>query len=418
MYYVFLRLAAIIPMMDFGFSLSIERSLAYALGGAGSIQAHGVGRAPVQSQPNAELARDIVVSARRLYWGLAAGGLVLMGLIGTWLVGTTVHQTSRPEITWTAWAVYAASSALEIYTGYWVAVLRGFNYVTLGARWMSIAYGVKLAFAIVFLLAGGGLLAVPVAGLISSFVLRAGAGRAVRRLVPASHGRHAPSAARVARLLWPNSWRLGVQLLALFVSINVYTWICSHRFGLETMGRYGLSVQVMQIAIGIAAVWTSVKWPLIAGLRIRDDREGMRRVLWPRFWLQILTFLALAFAAVWFGPPVLAAIGSDTTLLPTGLLWLLLLDALGQLNFSWWTTLISTENRIPALWALVATHAIGVVVVVILVFGLGWGLRALVVTPLVLGALFNYWWWAREGARVLGTTLPRFLMGPWVPSPG
>src|SRR5690606_29442156 len=123
-----------------------------------------------------------------------------------------------------------------------------------------------------------------------------------------------------------------------------------------------LSVQVMQMAIGIAAVWTSVKWPLIAGLRIREDREGMRRVLWPRFWLQILTFLALALAAVLFGPPVLAAIGSDTTLLPTGLLLLLLLDALGQLNFSWWTTLISTENRIPALWSLVTTHAIGVIV--------------------------------------------------------
>ena len=38
------------------------------------------------------------------------------------------------------------------------------------------------------------------------------------------------------------------------------------------------------------------------------------------------------------------------------------------------------------------------------------------VTPLVLGGLFNYWWWGQEGAKVLGTDFLRFLFRPSVRS--
>ncbi len=49
--------------------------------------------------------------------------------------------------------------------------------------------------------------------------------------------------------------------------------------------------------------------------------------------------------------------------------------------------------------------------VVVLVLALGWGVEAFVVTPLVLGAIFNYWWWARQGSRILRTTFWRFFFG-------
>ncbi len=187
--------------------------------------------------------------------------------------------------------------------------------------------------------------------------------------------------------------------------------LCSHQFGVAVWGEYGLSVQLMNISIGIAAVWTSVKWPVVAQLRLKGDREAMRRMLRPRYGLQVGTFLLLAGMAVTVVPWVLEASGSDKAMLPRGLLVLLALDSLGQLNFAWWTTLISTENRIPAFKAFIMTHVLSMGLATVLVLGLGWGLGTLVITPLVLGWLFNYWWWAREGSRMLGTTFPRFLIG-------
>lgn len=419
MHYIFLNLAAVIPMMDFGFALSVERAIAYALGGASTLAAQGLGERGPQAGANEAVIRDVVFSARRLYRWLAAGAWVVLAVGGSVLVADRAHETSRPEWTWVAWGVFLVTSSLEIYTGYWVATLRGLNSVTLAARWLSVAYALKLLLAIVLLTAGAGLVAVPAAGLVAGLFLRAGAGRAVGRRVagPRDGGTEGgASAGRILRALWPNSWRLGVQMAALFVSNYTYTFLCSRTFGLEVMYQYGLSVQVMTIALGMAAVWTSVKWPMVAQLRMRGDRAGMRRLLWSRVWLQVLTYLALATVAVTQGQAILALLQTSKQLLPTPWLILLAIDGLGQLNFTLWTTVISTENRIPAVWALVTTHALGWVTASVLVLGLGYGVEALIWTPLLLGSLFNYWWWGREGTRVLGTTFVRFLFGPFLAS--
>lgn len=415
MYYVFLSLATVVPMMDFGFALSVERALAYALGGATALTAHGVSTERQEGGANEAVIHDVVFSARRLYRWLSLGTLVFLAAGGSLLVGVTVQQTARPAWTWMAWGVHAVTLSLEIYTGYWVAVLRGLNQVTRSARWLSLAYGLKLGLASGLLLAGAGLMAVPLAGLVAGLVLRAGAGRDVRQRV----GRRPEGAGDVRAMvqaLWPNSWRLGVQLGALFVSNYVYTYLCSHQFGLEVMYQYGLSVQILWIAHGIAAVWTSVKWPIVAQLRMRGDREAMKRTLWPRVWLQYVTYAVLAGGAILVGPVLIEWIKPDKALLARPILLLLAFDALGQMNFTLWTSLIATENRIPAVWPLVATHAAGWIVASILILGVGWGVETLALTPLVLGGLFNYWWWGREGAKVLGTHFLRFLFGPLVRS--
>lgn len=410
-YYVFVQLGTVVPMMDFGFSLSVERSLAYARAGASSLEALGVGAIGNAAGPNRTLMAEIAVSSRRLYRWLSVGAFVLLSVAGTVSIGLGAALTVSPERTWVAWGIWLVSLSLELYTSYWVAVLRGLNEVTTSARWLSVAYGLRLLLSAVLLLAGTGLLAVPVASLVSGIVLRAGAGRVVRRLLPAEVTVPPGDVRRILRLLWPNSWRLGLQLVALFAASYAFTVICVAKFGPATNGVYGLSVQIMNIAVGIAAVWVTVKWPVVAKLRMEGRIEDIRALIRPRFWLQTVTYAGLAGAAIVLGPWLLRWVAPDKALLAWPLLLLLALNSFGELNFAFWTTLISTENRIPALWGYVATQSLGVLVAWVLVFRAGHGLEALVVVPLVLGTAFNYWWWAREGARMLGTTYPRFLFG-------
>jgi O-antigen/teichoic acid export membrane protein len=415
MYYVFLALAGAAPMMDFGFGLSVERNLSYAVGGAKSLQAQGVGGGSgAGGGANQALMAEVVWSARGLYRWLTLGAMVLLLVVGTWMVGLRVEETVDARWTWMAWGVHLVATSLEIYSGYWVAVLRGLNRVTLAARWLSVAYGTKLVLSVALLLGGAGLMAVPLAGLTAGILLRWGVGREVHRRVPRLGevgGGTGVRAGGLLRILWPNSWRLGLQMMALFLSANTSVWLCTHYFGLTMTGRFGLSVQVMNLAIGLAEVWTSVKWPQIAQWRIRGDAESMRRVLRPRYGLLVLTYLLLAGGAVTLGPWLLELLGTDKTMLDRVWLWFLMVESLGRLNFGFWTTLIATENRIPALWPLVGTHVLGVVGAVVWVGGLGGGVEALVLTPLVLGSLFNFWWWSRVGVRMLGVSLLGFVAG-------
>jgi hypothetical protein len=283
-----------------------------------------------------------------------------------------------------------------------------------------LAYGLKVVLSIGLLFAGAGLLSVPLAGLAAGVVLRWGASREVRRFLP-DLGESVPGEVRrVVGALWPNSWRLGLQLASAYAMTYGLALVCMSvsRLGKAIYAEYSLSLQVMNIAVGVAGVWTSTKWPLVAQLRTQDDRTGIRRVLAPRFRWQIGTFVLLASLAILVGPVLLEWKGSDKRMLPALWLAVLAINALGELNFSFWTTLISTENRIPSVGPLVVTQVVGLGTGVVLVLGFGWGVEAFVLTPLILGAGFNYWWWARQGSRILRTTFWRFLFGKGAPAHG
>ena len=168
-------------------------------------------------------------------------------------------------------------------------------------------------------------------------------------------------------VLWPNSWRAGLQFLSGYLVSIVNAFLCTKIFKLSGYADYGLSVQVAGIVSGMAAVWTAVKWPLVGQYRTQQNYEALRRVLWPRVWLQAGTFILLAVAAGWLGPVLLKWHGSGKQLLPLEWFTLLLLASFMDLQFSFWTTLLSTENRIPSLWPTVITNLCTVVVVLPLI---------------------------------------------------
>ena len=72
-YFVLLSLQAIVPLLDLGFLPSIDRAVSYAVGGAASIQSHGLvleGRS--DGQPNRALLWKLLHVTRTLYRWLAS----------------------------------------------------------------------------------------------------------------------------------------------------------------------------------------------------------------------------------------------------------------------------------------------------------------------------------------------------------
>jgi len=58
----------------------------------------------------------------------------------------------------------------------------------------------------------------------------------------------------------------GVQYVSGYLTINANTAICLAVFGLTANARYGLSLQIMGIAAGMAAVWPNTKFPMITNV--------------------------------------------------------------------------------------------------------------------------------------------------------
>jgi hypothetical protein len=413
MYFVLLSLSALVPLVDFGFSPTIGRFVTYAMGGAESIQAQGIAKLGNSTAPNYRLLGELLFTTQTLYRFLTLILLIVLGAWGTYVVELRIHDTSSPLVTRLAWVTTLMTATLEIYANWWTVYLRSLNEVRESLQIGVLGWGLRLVLAAILLICGGGLLSVPIGNFFGIVLQRSLTRRRVLQLLA---GHSPPSEAHVRKnlaILWPNTWRLGVQFISSYLTVNANTAICLHVLGLAANAKYGLSVQIMAFISGMAAVWTNVKWPVIGQYRARHDLVGVQRILRPRVWLQNLTFLAASGGTLLCAPFLLERFGSGKQMLTSAWLVLLMLNSFFEMQFTLWGTLLTTENRVPYLWPTVATNVLSLGLSLTLIHFTSLGLGALVLGPLLSGILFNYWFWPPYAARSLGTTLLRLLfLGP------
>ena len=402
LYWVLLGLQAIVPLLDFGFLPSIERAVSYAMGGAADLKEQGPPEpAPPDAAPNYRLLWRLLHVTRVLYRWLTIIVLVGLGAWGTYAVGLRVQETSAPSQAWLAWGVTLLACALEMYAGWWSIYLRALNKVLLYSRILVTAFLIKFILSSLLLLGGAGLLAVPIASLVSSFASRALARKQVVAIL-AGHPHPVPSRDEVSatlRILWPNSWRMALHYLSGYLTSTANAFICLLFLGLAVNATYGLSVQITLICQSMASVWVQVKWPLFSQLRARQDLAALRRIFRQRLWLAQLTYTALACLALLLHEPLLHWLKSGKAVLPSPWFPLLLLNGWIEMHYAFWGTLLATENRAPFLVPSLLTSLGSVLLTIGLIHLAGLGSGALVVGPMVAGCAFNYWYWPRVGAR-------------------
>jgi hypothetical protein len=214
-------------------------------------------------------------------------------------------------------------------------------------------------------------------------------------------------------VIWPTSWRTMVQLLSAYLANTSYTNIVSRQFGLTAQADYGTSlILIAQILSGLATAWIFVKWPFIVQLRIRNDREGLRATLRSRVWLQWGTFVAGVFGLLLLGPWLFGFVGIQKTMPPPKLLILVAIWVFMESNVGTWTTFLSTENRIPSLWPMTIANLVSALMAYVLSVKTNWGVASVVMAPMIVGALFNYWYWPHAAARNVGLSWVRLMFEP------
>jgi hypothetical protein len=282
--------------------------------------------------------------------------------------------------------------------------------MVISARLSSFVYGTRLLTSIVLLLGDAGLLAVPISTLLTGLLQRFLARKYTRLLLPEGVRIDSSRDHELIRAIWPNTWRVGLILISVNVMLTAFGKLIKWKWGPGAFYPYHFSYQILfSVCLSMASVWTYVKWPMICQLRAIDDHKGMQKILWPRVWLQILTYGALALGFIAFGPPLLKWISPEKDLLPRVWLAVLAIYALLEMHYSFWTTLIATENRIPSMWAAVITNITSILVAALMMQFTEFGIGSFIVGPLVCGLAVNFWFWPKVGAETLRTRWFSFM---------
>lgn len=414
LYYVLIGLQTFVPLLDMGFLTSIERAVGYAMGGASDLKQQGVAEAAkADCSPNYALLWKLLGVTRHLYTWLTLLVVVGFGMGGTYVVGLRVSEVSAPAQAWMAWAITLFACGFEMYAGWWSVYLRALNKVLQYSQILVLAFLIKFVLSCGLLLAGAGLLSVPVASLVSSLVAR---WLARRQCLNFLAGHPNPAAGKVEtgdtlRTLWPNSWRTALHYLSGYLTSMANTaFICPIFLGLLAVASYGLSMNIVLICQSVASVWVQVKWPLISQLRARNELATVRQTFRQRIWLAYVTYASMAGVALLLHQPMLEWLGSGKTVVPNPWFCLLLINGALDMHFALWSTLLATGNRAPFLIPSLTTSLGSLMITTGLISGTDFGIGALVVGPLVAGCAFNYWYWPRMAARSIESSWMRLTL--------
>lgn len=408
MFYVFGTIAQLVPIFDFGFSMSIGRFVSYAMAGAKDIKAQGMGAKATTAAPNYQILWQLLNTTRRLYRWMALTALFFVGGLGSAWISLRIEETAHPQLTWLAWAVTLLAIVSEVYFGWWSTFLSGMNEVYYSARLGALVNILKLGLTVILLLSGSGLLAFPIATLVSSPLLRYLARRRCLQLLGKPPATNSAETSALLAKLWPNSWRLGTQLLSHYFRASAPMLVCTAFFKLETAGMLGLSLQVVAMIQSLSSVWTQVRWPIVGQCLMRHDYGLIHSILRTRFHMQFLTFGLFSFVMILAGPVCIDWF-STKQLLPVPWLIVLAANSALEMHFSFWTTLMSMENKLPFLWPTVITNICSFLLALFLVWFTPYKMAALIVAPLLASSVFNYWYWPIQGANKLNTTWWKFV---------
>ncbi|MBV9008322.1 MAG: hypothetical protein JO354_04020 [Verrucomicrobia bacterium] len=386
LWYVYLGIAQVATIFEFGFSPVIGRRASYYLAGADTVPALGLGEGVSGAQPNFDAISGLIRMSQGLYRiiALAATACLIFGG-GTWLLLKYPAAFTRPTAL-IAYAILICATAANMLSYFWGALLFGLNQVRLQQKFLLQALVLNYSVVLLGLSAGLGLIALASGQLILGVYPRIREKRAILQLVS---GPHISRAKAHWRDLWPMTWRSGLGSIASYLSLPATTLVCAQLFDLTTAGSYGVSLQIGLMISLLAGTWQSVTYPRLSALRASASLREARQLVAQRMALGLATYVALAACAFIIAPQLLHLIKSRTTLLSRPYFALLLVACAVDFIVGSHAAVLQTANYTPYLKAFIATAAASVLAGIVL--GRLFGVGGLIAAPIAVQLSFNAW---------------------------
>jgi O-antigen/teichoic acid export membrane protein len=407
-------MSLLVALVDFGFTPTFTRIIAFALCGAtdfGTTRAVSVPESSVGRGPNWDGVARIVRTLRGLYLRMSLALVFLSVVGGTWAMGRSVGLLSDPGDGWIAWGITVAGGLLSFWNGTYISIIQGFNEVALLRRWEAIAALGSLGSSAVVILSGGGLVAIAVttqawavfAVFRNRWLTRSLAEGRIRGI----KGGQIDS--EIVDVAWPRTWRSGIGALV-SVGITQLSGVAFAQFGSPSaVASYLLALRAASLLTQFSQAPFYSKLPVLARLRAQGEetllvntaRKGMR---WSYF-----LFVGGALVGGMAAGPVLAVIGSKVEFIPLSA-WLLLsialfFDRFGAMHLQ----LFSTTNDIR--WHIAAGGGAILYVVTAVASVPSFGYYGFILASLLGNLLFYAPYCARLSYGVLPESALRFERG-------
>jgi len=337
LWFLFLTIASLLMMADFGFGPSFVRAISYARGGRRHLES-GEDLLP---GPNLPLLGAIYRGLLASYTRLTLIGGVLGAGLGSWAIAKPISQLSDTKEGWMAWGIVFCASLVIFRNNSYSNWMQGLNLVAHVRRAEAIlALGTtRLTAGMIFLTRSflWSVLAAQTGSLLSSLVIRY-LGRTAQGVPEATD----PDAERrVMAFIWPAAWRSGVGVLMSNAVIQASGVVYAQMATPSQVAPYLLAMRIISMITQISMAPFYSKIPHFATLYAADRRQELigdvQRAMARAHWVYVAGILGVALLAT----PLLHLIGSKVNFVSIDL-WLLMglaffLERMGAMHMQFYS---------------------------------------------------------------------------------
>lgn len=415
LWYVFLAVASLGQLFEFGFNPAFARNFVYCLNGARELLREGGGRVSKDGSVDWHLYRTLLKAAKLLYAAISIIVLLLVSTVGTMYVMAISGGLEGALLV--SWAVFVVAIFCNLYYLYALSNLSGLADVVGENKAKTFSSIVRLAVSIGLLFAGWGLLAAAIGYLMQGLMLRllaryyAGLHADV---VEGVFGDVEPVTRRqvvsALKAISPVACKNGADQLALYAATQGTSIVCSVYFTLAQTGVYSLGLQVASALATFCYAYPKAFYPSYQAAFARRDatrqRDIVQRCL-PIFWAMALVGVA---GVIFIAFPLLRLVKPES--IPSAALFLLMAAYIVLLqHHTVFCNFILATNKIPFLRSFIVSSLAGVMLSVLLVGWAGMGIEGLILGQATAQAVYNNWKWPHVVARELSTSYPALFLG-------
>lgn len=397
LYYIFTSLSAIAALLDFGFSPSIARGMAYAWSGQKTLVKEGIVSNNV-AEPNYLLMAKVASACKILYSILAVFALILAVSCGTIYISHITKADPHNSYI-VAWLIYAVAIFLNILFNYYSVFLRGVGAIAAVNKTTVISKFCQLVICVGLLVFGVGLIGVSIAYLLFGVCYRFFARYYFNRfkgigikLKEIHVDNKKEETIKILKTIWPNTWKEGLVTFSNYILNQATTIISSLFVSLQETGTFSLCTQLTTIIATVAATMYTTYQPSLQSSYASGDKYAQKRYMSFIVVSYILIYIVGFIGLTTVGLPIVAILKPSYTI-PISLLF-----AVGFYQFilkfrNCYTTYISSTNRLIYWKHFVISAFICITLSLVLdgIFDMGvWGL---IIAQIFSQIIYNAWHW-------------------------
>jgi O-antigen/teichoic acid export membrane protein len=411
---VFMTITAFSGLLDFGFNPSFTRNVTYVFSGVRSLKVKGFESTSTDEQTiDYGLLKGVISAMRWLYLRMAIVLFLLLATLGTYYIHSLLknYKSDHHEV-YVAWALLCIINTYNLFTLYYDSLLQGKGLVKRSKQIVIVGQTVYLSIATILIMAGFGLVSIVSAQVLSVIIIRwlSYYSFFTREIKQRLSNIIARPQKEVLKAIYPNAIKIGLTSLGGFMVSKSAIVIGALYLPLEEIASYGITMQLILVIAGLAAIYTTTYQPKFAQLRITNNNLAIKELYLKGQIVLYFTYIAGGIVLLILGDWALDFIGSQTQLISRLLVLIAIIVSFLESNHSIAGMILLSKNEVPFFKASLLSGGATVLMLFLLFKFMNIGLLAMIGAPGIAQGLYQNWKWPLEVVKDIDIKLKDFFI--------